>query len=113
MDTPVLPDKSPFSFQIFTYFWVLILAIWGGLVSYIQKVRSGQASRFNLTELIGDICTSGFVGLLTFWLCQAAHFNELLTAVFVGVSGHMGARAMLKFEAYMAARIGLTPGDVK
>lgn len=103
-------SKSPFHFALFTYLWVLVLSIWGGVVSYIQKVRTGQCSRFNITELIGDMFTSGFTGLMTFWLCQAAHLNELLSAVFIGVSGHMGARALLKFEQYMAQRIGLPPG---
>jgi hypothetical protein len=99
--------KTPFNVAWLTYLWVLLLSIWGGVVSYISKVRSGQCSRFNLTELIGDITTSGFVGLLTFWLCQATHLNEWVTAVFIGISGHMGARALLKFELYMAKRIGL------
>ena len=108
---PIPPNgtpSSPFGFAVFTYVWVIVLSIWGGVVNYIHKVRSGQCARFNITELMGDVCPSGFVGLLTFWLCQAAHFNELLTAVFVGVSGHMGARSMLKLEAYMAQKIGLT-----
>ena len=99
--------------ELITYGWVIFLAVWGGVVNYFNKVRTGQTSRFNVVELIGDIVTSGFVGMITFWLCQAAGFSELLTAVFVGVSGHMGARAIAKFELYVGEKIGQIPPTAK
>lgn|SRR5574343_157871 len=106
MDDP-LPEKTITGFQILTYAWVIGLSTWGGLVNYISKIKSGQIARFNLTELIGDICISGFTGLLTFWLCQTANFDELLTAVFVGISGHMGARMIGKFEKLMSRKFDI------
>ncbi len=106
MDDP-LPEKTITGFQILTYAWVIGLSTWGGLVNYISKIKSGQIARFNLTELIGDICISGFTGLLTFWLCQTANFDELLTAVFVGISGHMGARMIGKIEHILSRKFPL------
>ncbi len=106
MDDP-LPEKTITDFQILTYAWVIGLSTWGGLVNYISKIKSGQIARFNLTELIGDICISGFTGLLTFWLCQTANFDELLTAVFVGISGHMGARMIGKIEHILSRKFPL------
>lgn len=106
MDDP-LPEKTITGFQILTYAWVIGLSTWGGLVNYISKIKSGQLARFNLTELIGDICISGFTGLLTFWLCQTANFDELLTAVFVGISGHMGARMIGKIEHILSRKFPL------
>lgn len=106
MDDP-LSEKTITGFQILTYAWVIGLSTWGGLVNYISKIKSGQIARFNLTELIGDICISGFTGLLTFWLCQTANFDELLTAVFVGISGHMGARMIGKFEKLMSRKFDI------
>lgn len=95
--------------ELITYGWVVLLAVWGGVVNYINKVRTGKTSRFNMMELVGDIVTSGFVGVLTFWLCQAAGFSPLLTAVFVGVSGHMGARGMAQLEVFVGDKIGQSP----
>ena len=105
MDNPIpLPttEKTLTSFQILTYAWVIGLSTWGGLVNYISKIKSGAIARFNITELIGDMFVSGFTGLLTFWMCEAAGFNELTTAVFVGISGHMGARMIGKLENVMS-----------
>lgn len=108
MDNPIQsPEKTITGFQILTYAWVLGLSTWGGLVNYISKIKSGQIARFNITELIGDVCISGFTGLLTFWLCQTAGFDELLTAVFVGISGHMGARMIGKIEHILSRKFPL------
>ncbi|MEJ1390145.1 MAG: phage holin family protein [Candidatus Sedimenticola sp. (ex Thyasira tokunagai)] len=80
------------------YWWVFGISAWGGIVSYIGKVRNGIISRFSFTELVGEMVTSAFVGLITFLICRAAGFNELVTAGCVGVTGHMGARAIFLAE---------------
>ncbi|MFW6021781.1 MAG: phage holin family protein [Guyparkeria sp.] len=94
-----------------TYWWVLVLAGWGGIVSYLRKVRSGEVSRFSLTELIGELVTSGFAGLLTFLACRSAGIDELMTGVLVGISGHMGARGIFAAEKlaekWAARRFGI------
>lgn len=110
MDNPIpMPttEKTITGFALLTYAWVLALSMWGGIVNYISKIKSGDIARFNITELIGDIFVSGFTGLLTFWMCQAADFGELLTAVFVGVSGHMGARMIGKLEQALSRKFAL------
>lgn len=80
------------------YWWVLILAGWGGVVNYIRKIREGEVSRFSITELVGELVTSGFAGLLTFLICRSAGFDDLVTGVLVGISGHMGARGISAAE---------------
>ena len=110
MDNPIpIPttEKTITGFALLTYAWVLALSMWGGIVNYISKIKSGDIARFNITELIGDVFVSGFTGLLTFWMCQAAGFGELLTAVFVGVSGHMGARMIGKLEQALSRKFAL------
>ncbi len=110
MDNPIplpITEKTLTSFQILTYAWVIGLSTWGGLVNYISKIKSGAIARFNITELIGDVTISGFTGVLTFWMCQAAGFNELTTAVFVGISGHMGARMIGKLESVMSRKFDI------
>lgn len=112
MENPILePEKTITGYALLTYAWVLALSTWGGLVNYLSKVRAGAIARFNITELIGDMFISGFTGVLTFWLCEAAGFNELTTAVCVGISGHMGARMIGKLENVMSRKFDI-PEDV-
>lgn len=108
MENPILePEKTITGYALLTYLWVLALSTWGGLVNYLSKIRAGHIARFNVTELIGDMFISGFTGVLTFWMCQAAGFNELTTAVFVGISGHMGARMIGKLESVMSRKFDI------
>ncbi len=108
VENPILePEKTITGYALLTYAWVLALSTWGGMVNYLSKIRMGHIARFNITELIGDMFISGFTGVLTFWMCEAAGFNELTTAVFVGISGHMGARMIGKFEKMMSLKFDI------
>ena len=108
VENPILePEKTITGYALLTYAWVLALSTWGGMVNYLSKIRMGHIARFNITELIGDMFISGFTGVLTFWMCEAAGFNELTTAVFVGISGHMGARMIGKFEKLMSRKFDI------
>lgn len=80
------------------YGWVMVLAMLGGGVGYMQKVKSGRV-KFRWLALGVELLTSGFVGLLTYFLCHSSGVSDPLTAVMVGVSGHMGTRALMQLEA--------------
>lgn len=105
----MIPEKDPTSYQLLTYLWVFALAAWGGVANYIRKVKAGTAEKFSIMELIGEIVISAFTGVLTFWLCELAGFPGLLTAAFVGVSGHMGSRAIGLFEDSFKRKMGIRP----
>lgn len=94
------PKHDPTTFSLITYGWVIVLAMWGGLASFIAKNKAGKARPFNVAELIGELVVSGLVGVLTFYLCTWANIDPLLAAALVGISGHMGSRAMAYFERY-------------
>ena len=83
--------------QWISYCWVVIIAAWGGIVSYFHKIDKHKIP-FNLIKFIAEIATSAFVGVITFLLCDAANLSWELTAAFVGVSGHMGTRALFIIE---------------
>lgn len=102
-----MPEKDPLSYAAITYAWVLTLSSWGGVVGFLNKKRSGAVRAFNITELLGEICTSAFTGIITFYLCEQASFQPLMTASFVGISGHMGSRAIFAFEKMIEKRYGL------
>lgn len=98
-------SKDPTSYSLITYIWVTGLSIGGGLVSYMHKLQLGDRRPFSVIEFIGELVTAGFTGLITFWLCESTGISPLLTAVFVGISGHMGSRALYIIEKMLEARI--------
>jgi predicted CDP-diglyceride synthetase/phosphatidate cytidylyltransferase len=96
-----MPEKDPSNYSVLTYLWVSSLAAWGGVVGYIRKVNREDIPRYSITEFVGEVVTSAFAGMLTFWLCQAAGINGLVTAAMVGISGHMGSRAIYQIENWL------------
>jgi hypothetical protein len=96
-----MPEKDPSTYTWLTYLWVGGLAIAGGFVNWIQKVKKGDARPFNFPELFGELATSAFTGVITFYLCEWADIPPLLSAVFIGISGHMGSRAIFLAEGYV------------
>ncbi|QDD62638.1 hypothetical protein EJD96_00015 (plasmid) [Herbaspirillum seropedicae] len=98
------PDKSPETFGWITYAWVIGLSALGGFVSFMRKVKDGHARAWNFVELIGEVCTSAFAGVMTFYLCEWSNFAPLLTAAMVGVAGHMGSRSIMLLERMMESK---------
>lgn len=103
--------KTVESIGVLTYLWVLGLSAWGGVISFLRKKRAGEARPFNFAEMIGEVMTSAFSGVLTFWLCESAGMDSLMTAVLVGISGHMGSRALFQLERMIEERFGVKRGE--
>ena len=99
-----MPEKDPTTYSILTYSWVALVACSGGVVSFIRKFRLGIVHRFSITEFIGEIITSAFAGMVTFFLCEAAKIDPMLSAALIAISGHMGSRAIFIFENYLEKR---------
>jgi hypothetical protein len=100
----MMPEKDPTSYSLLTYLWVFGLSSLGGFISFINKLKKGHARAFNIAEFMGEIATSAFAGVITFWLCENSNISPLITAALVGVSGHMGSRAILLFEEWLAKK---------
>jgi len=97
-----MPEKDPTSYSFLTYGWVFGLAILGGVVSFMRKLQAGHARVFNLVEFLGEIVTSAFAGVITFWMCEHSNLSPLVTAALVGISGHMGSRSIFMAESWLA-----------
>lgn len=94
-----MPEKFLIdNYPAVTYFTVLLLAFWGGVAGYAHKVKTGITKRFSISELVGELVISGFVGIITFYLCEYAHFPQPLTGACVGIAGHMGSRFIFLVE---------------
>lgn len=92
--------KDPFDMPLKQYALMLGLALLGGLVSWIAKVRSGEAKPWNLMGLVGELATSAFAGLLAYYACLWLNVDPLLTPCVVGIAGHMGTRAIAWLESF-------------
>jgi hypothetical protein len=98
-------EKDPAAYDLLTYGWVLLLSVMGGVVAFLRKLREGHTRVFNLIEFIGELCTSAFTGVVTFYLCEAAQFPPVLTAALVGISGHMGSRGLFLIEKHLTHKL--------
>jgi hypothetical protein len=85
----------------FDYAWFILLAIWGGTLNYLSRVKLGKVESFSFAELIGEWAVSGFAGLMTAYFCIDMELSWHMTAFFTGVSGHLGGRAIFIFEQYV------------
>lgn len=91
-------DGDPTDYSMWTYLWVFGLSIWGGLANFINKVKQRKARWINITELFGELFISGGVGLLTFFICEYSNTPQLISAVCIAISGHMGTRIIYLLE---------------
>ena len=104
----VVKDSGPFSAKnLVPTLWMVAIAMIGGAVNFYQKVKAGKARSINFTELIGEMVTSAFAGLICFWICKSYGVNEYLTAAGVAISGHMAARAIFLMEQLVEDRANL------
>lgn len=103
--------KDPSTYSWLTYLWVIFLSAWGGVVRFLQNIKDRKDKKMTLKrvfiELAIGACTSIFVGVLTFYICEAAHFQPLWTAVCVAVTGHMGAEGLMLVRKAVANKLGV------
>ncbi|AXH14259.1 hypothetical protein CP985_09055 [Malaciobacter mytili LMG 24559] len=81
------------------FLWITTLSLLGGLVGYIRKLKEGRYERFSITELVGDLVISFFIGITTYFICKSAGFDDWLIAGLVGITSHMGTRGLVLIES--------------
>jgi hypothetical protein len=97
--------REPTDYALLTYAWVGALSMFGGLSHYLFMVRDRKCHP-SFVEMIGELAVSGFAGLMTFYLCEASNIEAPMSAFLVGVSGHMGSRAIFLMERKVGAWMG-------
>lgn len=90
------------------YLSTLFLSCFGGLASYVQRIRV-KHQKFNLKELSYDLVISSFAGLMTYFFCSSSGVEGAKAAMLIAVSGHMGTRAIAAFEIIRDRIFGITP----
>lgn len=100
-----MPEKDPTTWGLATWLLALGMAFGGGAVNWYAKVRRGHTRAFNIIELIGEIFTSGFVGLGVFMLLAAMEQPAGICAAAAGVGGHMATRLLFAIERAVEAKL--------
>lgn len=110
------PDmvKDPTTYSMLTYVWVSALSAWGGVIRYLNSIRGQEVPVSKmLFEIFINVSTSTFVGIITFYLCEAAAFAPLWTAVCVAISGHMGVESLKLLRTIVSKRLTGTVEEPK
>lgn len=94
----VIPPRSPLSYSLREYGLILAIAMLGGFVRWYNAVRRGESAVYDLRILVGELFTSAFIGILTFWACEAIGVQPLVTAALAGMAGHAGVSGLLWAE---------------
>ena len=100
-----MPEKDPTTWGLATWLLALGMAFGGGAVNWYAKVKRGHTRAFNIIELIGEIFTSGFVGLGVFMTLAAMEQPMGVCAAASGVGGHMATRLLFAIERAVEARL--------
>jgi hypothetical protein len=96
-----MPDNSNFIKLILEsglgWFWFVFLAIWGGTVNYISRIKK-NGMKFSIVELVGEWTISGFSGLITGFICMHYNVPIYMTFVSVAIAGHAGGKTIHALE---------------
>lgn len=98
-----MPDRDPLNYDWVKYSWVIGLALWGGAVHHLQKMRESGRS-FSATLAFEEILTSSLSGVIAFYICELAHINGLAAAIVIAMAGHMGGDFLLEVREWVLTK---------
>jgi len=90
--------------------WMVVLAIWGGMVAYYQRFRS-QREPFSWLVLLGELATCSLTGVLALYACMEMDLSWPMTAIVVALSGHAGGSLLKMADSMLRRRFGLILGS--
>lgn len=98
-------EKDPTTWSYSVWLLAACSAFAGGAINWWAKVKAGHARVFNVIELIGEIFTSGFVGMGVFMLLAGMDQPLGVCAAAAGIGGHMGTRLLFALERAVEAKL--------
>lgn len=103
-----MPIKDPTTWSLATWALAIGMAFAGGFVNWYSRVKRGHTRVFNLIELIGEIWTSGLVGVSAFMILSSYDQPLGVCAAAAGIGGHMGTRLLFLVEQVFERRLKAT-----
>lgn len=97
--------KDPLAYPLKQYAFILGISVAGGVVNYVRRARNGDLPTLGIAGLIGELATSAFAGVLTFWGCEFFNAPPLVTAGLTALAGHAGGSAIVWFEGITKRRV--------
>lgn len=97
--------KDPLAYPLKQYAFILAVSLAGGIVNYIRRARNGDIPTLGIAGLIGELATSAFSGVLTFWACEYWNVPPLVTAGLTALAGHAGGNAIVWAESITKRKV--------
>lgn len=93
-----MPEKDPTNWGVAIWILAAGMSVAGGLVNWYSRIKAGHTRAFNILELLGEVFTSGFVGIGAFMSLQALDQPLGICAASAGIGGHMATRLLFAAE---------------
>ncbi|MEE7446000.1 hypothetical protein G6326_16955 [Vibrio cholerae] len=103
-----MPLKEPESWTQLQSIGLTLMAIWGGLVTYIIDIRKKNRP-FRWVEALMQIIVSGFAGALCALAAMYFEWPQELAGFACGISGYAGSRILAIFERKFISSISNQP----
>lgn len=87
------------------YLGYVIIALVGGFMNHLGKLRTGEIKRFRCIPLLIDISISGFAGLLVALLATSYDLRIEMVYFLSGISGHLGARGIFLLQSMLIKKL--------
>lgn len=108
-----MPDKDPTTWAIGTWLLAIGMGFSGGAVNLWARMKNRHPKAFSIFEVIGELFTSGFVGVGTFMVAFSLDASPVVAAGAAGIGGHMGTRLLFSLERAAEARLKAMVGGGK
>ena len=93
-----MPSPSPIDWNYSTWLLAVGMAIGGGLINWFSHVKSIKDHVFSIFELMGELFTSGLIGVGVFMVAEALNQDIAICAALAGIGGHMATRLLFLVE---------------
>lgn len=90
---------GPEDYSLVTYIWILGLAMAGGFVSFMNKLRKGK--KWKWIEFVAEIAASAFAGVLVFYISQSMGLSQIMSVSLSGIAGHSSSKALSLLEGVL------------
>lgn len=99
-----MQEVDPTTWPRETWLLALGMACGGGIINWLSRLKQGTTRKFNVIELLGEVFTSGFIGVGAFMVIESLGQPIGLCAAGAGLAGHMGTRLLFLIEKTLESR---------